>query len=93
VQELKAWGVNVVVSDPWANPSEVSHEYGIELGAIDAEHRVDALVVAVGHDQFRRKTPAQLRQLCKSSKPVLGDIKSIYDRYDAANAGFTVFRF
>jgi UDP-N-acetyl-D-galactosamine dehydrogenase len=93
VQELKTWGINVVVSDPWANPLEVSDEYGIELGTIDTEHLVDALVVAVGHDQFRLKTPDQLRQLCRSTRPVLGDLKAIYNRQDAANAGFTVFRF
>jgi UDP-N-acetyl-D-galactosamine dehydrogenase len=93
VTELQAWGVNVVVADPWADPAEVKHEYGIELGTIDAAHPVDSLVVAVGHEQFRHQTPQQLRQLCKTSQPVLGDIKSLYNRHDAAAAGFTVFRF
>ena len=93
VTELQAWGVNVVVADPWADPAEVKHEYGIELGTIDAAHPVDSLVVAVGHEQFRHLTPQQLRQLCKTEQPVLGDIKSLYNRHDAAAAGFTVFRF
>jgi len=93
VEEFKTWGANVVVTDPWANPTEVWHEYGIELGSIDVENRVDALVVAVGHNEFRDLSPAQLRQLCRSSQPVLGDIKSIYDRHDATEAGFCVFRF
>ena len=93
VKELQAWGVNVVVADPWADPAEVKHEYGIELGTIDTAHPVDSLVVAVTHDQFKSLTPQQLRQLCKTSQPVLGDIKSLYNRHDAAAAGFTVFRF
>ena len=93
VKELQAWGVNVVVVDPWADPSEVKREYGIDLGTIDASHPVDSLVVAVGHEQFRHQTPQQLRRLCKTSQPVLGDIKSLYNRHDAASAGFTVFRF
>ncbi len=93
VIELQAWGAKVVVADPWADPAEVKHEYGIELGTIDAAHPVDSLVVAVGHEQFRRQTPQQLRQLCKTSQPVLGDIKSLYNRHDAAAAGFTIFRF
>ena len=93
VKELQAWGAKVVVADPWADPAEVKHEYGIELGTIDAAHQVDSLVVAVGHEQFRHQTPQQLRQLCKTSQPVLGDIKSLYNRHDAAAAGFTVFRF
>lgn len=93
VKELQQWGVNVVVADPWAEPDEVMHEYGIELGVIDAQNQVDALVVAVGHHEYREMTAAQLRALCKSEKPVLADIKSLYNRHEAASAGFTVFRF
>lgn len=93
VKELQHWGVNVVVADPWAESDEVKHEYRIELGAVDAEHKVDALVVAVGHNEFRAMTVNQLRSLCKSAKPVLADIKSLYCRHEAAEAGFTVFRF
>lgn len=93
VKELQQWGVNVVVADPWAEANEVSHEYGIQLGVIDAQNQVDALVVAVGHHEYREMTAGQLRALCKSEKPVLADIKSLYSRHEAANAGFTVFRF
>ncbi len=93
VKELQQWGVNVVVADPWAEADEVMHEYGIELGVIDAQNQVDALVVAVGHHEYREMTATQLRALCKSEKPILADIKSLYNRYEAASAGFTVFRF
>jgi UDP-N-acetyl-D-galactosamine dehydrogenase len=93
VKELQQWGANVVVADPWADADEVKHEYGIDLGVIDSAHKVDALVVAVGHHEYREMTPAQLRALCKSDKPVLADIKSLFNRHEAADAGFTVFRF
>ena len=93
VKELQQWGVNVLVADPWAEADEVRHEYGIQLGVIDAHNQVDALVVAVGHHEYREMTVTQLRDLCKSEKPVLADIKSLYSRHEAASAGFTVFRF
>lgn len=92
VRELETWGVKVVVSDPWANADEVAHEYGIKLGTIDAAHPVDALVVAVGHNQFRREDVSELRDLCCGAKPVLADLKCLFDRHAAARAGFTVFR-
>jgi UDP-N-acetyl-D-glucosamine/UDP-N-acetyl-D-galactosamine dehydrogenase len=93
VRELQQWGCNVVVSDPWANADEVKHEYGITLGKIDAEHPVDSLVVAVGHHEFRGLTNQQLRDCCKPKcQPVLGDLKSLFDRHALAQAGFTVFR-
>jgi UDP-N-acetyl-D-galactosamine dehydrogenase len=93
IKELKIWGVKVVVADPWANAEEVKHEYGIDLGSIDASNKVDSLVIAVGHNEFRAMTPEQLRDLCRSEKPVLGDIKALFDRHAAADVGFTVFRF
>ena len=93
VQELEQWGAKVVVVDPWADAGEVAQEYGIGLGVIDPSHKVDALVVAVGHQEYRKMSATQLRALCRSDKPVLADIKSLFDRHEAADAGFTVFRF
>ncbi len=92
VQELQNWGVRVVVSDPWAVADEVAHEYGIQLGTIDAAHPVDSLVVAVGHNEFRDEDLAVLRSLCQGEKPVLADLKCLFDRHAAIAAGFTVFR-
>ncbi len=92
VRELQTWGVNVVVVDPWADAAEVEHEYGIRLGTIDAEKPVDSLVVAVGHREYRALNPTQLKPLCRGEKPVLADLKSLYNRHEAAAAGFTVFR-
>jgi UDP-N-acetyl-D-galactosamine dehydrogenase len=93
VKELQSWGANVVVTDPWANASEVEHEYGIRLGTIDESNKVDALIVAVGHNEFRAMSLEQLKDLCGSEKPVLADVKALYNRHDALKAGFTVFRF
>ena len=92
VREFETWGIKVVVIDSWANAEEVAHEYGLQLGTVDADHPVDSLVVAVGHNEYRNLTPADLRLLCRGDKPVLADVKSLYDRHDAANAGFSVFR-
>ncbi|MBX3657254.1 MAG: nucleotide sugar dehydrogenase [Ramlibacter sp.] len=92
VRELEAWGTQVIVNDPWANAGEVRAEYGIQLGAIDADHQVDALVVAVGHREYRQSTPMALRSFCRGPMPVLADVKSLFDRHQAAEAGFTVFR-
>ena len=92
VRELQAWGVTVVVSDPWADAIEVEHEYGIRLGTIDTDHPVDALIVAVGHSEFRLEDVAELRLICRGEKPVLADLKCLFDRHAAKAAGFTVFR-
>jgi UDP-N-acetyl-D-galactosamine dehydrogenase len=93
VKELQGWGVNVVVSDPWANAAEVQLEYGITLGQIGPDHKVDSLIVAVGHQEFRAHTVEQLRSHCNGGhQPVIGDLKSLFSRHALADAGFTVFR-
>jgi UDP-N-acetyl-D-galactosamine dehydrogenase len=92
VRELQSWGMDVVVADPIANPQEVHHEYGLALGTIDAQHPVDALVVAVGHHSYRALSAAQLRSYCRHATPVLADIKSLYDREALTQAGFAVYR-
>jgi UDP-N-acetyl-D-galactosamine dehydrogenase len=94
VKELQQWGVNVVVTDPWADKADVKHEYGINLDVIDPSNPVDALVVAVGHEEFRKLSPNDLLECCKnSSKPVIADLKSLYDRHALGDVGFTIFRF
>lgn len=92
INELALWNVKVVVMDPWASAREVNHEYGLALGHIGQTAEVDSLVVAVGHQEFRAMTPAQLRAWCRVEKPVLADVKALYDRHAATQAGFTVFR-
>lgn len=92
VREFEAWGAQVVVADAWADAAEVQHEYGISLGQISPEQPVDALVVAVGHNEYRALTPAQLKALTCSPQPVLADVKSLYDRHAMAEVGFSVFR-
>ena len=67
VREFEAWGTQVVVADPWASAEEVAHEYGLELGTVNANNPVDALVVAVGHNEYRHATPADLRALCRGT--------------------------
>ncbi|WP_333710547.1 nucleotide sugar dehydrogenase [Malikia spinosa] len=92
VREFESWGIEVVVADPWANADEVENEYGLQLCEISNEHQIDALVVAVGHNVYRQMKIAELRALCRSDKPVLADVKSLYNRHDAEKGGFTVFR-
>lgn len=92
VKELKNWGVKVVVSDPWANEDEVKQEYDIQLGNINESNKVDSIVIAVGHSEFRAIAPGKLKQFCKNAKPVLADVKALHDRHEAEKVGFTVFR-
>ena len=92
ITELRNWNINVVVTDPWADPDEVMAVYGLPLGEISSREQVDSLIVAVGHHQFRDLRPEELREFCKGFSPVLADVKSLYDRRALGAQDFSVFR-
>lgn len=52
IRELKEYNTNVTIYDPWANPEEVEHEYGLEIKCKLPEGKFDAVVLAVSHKEF-----------------------------------------
>ncbi|HXT08860.1 MAG TPA: UDP binding domain-containing protein, partial [Roseiarcus sp.] len=54
VRELKDFGVNVDVSDPWVAPDDAKREYGIDLIGTPEQRSYDAIIIAVAHDQYRQ---------------------------------------
>jgi UDP-N-acetyl-D-galactosamine dehydrogenase len=54
---------------------------------------VNALVVAVGHKVYRNMELTQIKKMLKSEKPVLADLKALFDKQAAVALGLTVFRF
>ena len=93
IKELESWNVNVILSDPYADAGEVMHEYSLNLSDIRDFFGLDALIVAVGHQTYKQMDLQALKKRFKSEKPVLADLKAIYDKNEAFNLGFTVFRF
>jgi UDP-N-acetyl-D-galactosamine dehydrogenase len=76
VNELKSFGCDVTVYDPWADPEEVKEEYGIEIFTKASElgkNKYNAVVAAVAHDEF---LSLDLKVL-KADKAVVFDIKAI----------------
>src|SRR5574343_1307185 len=52
INELKTYGVEVFVHDPYADADEAMHEYGVRLFAWDELPRADAIVAAVSHREL-----------------------------------------
>jgi len=64
VHELSAFGHNVTVCDPLADPEAVEHEYRIRpIADLPRAAHFDAVVLAVRHDAFARMPPDALRSL------------------------------
>jgi UDP-N-acetyl-D-galactosamine dehydrogenase len=76
VRELQKFHAQVDVYDPWANPEEARHEYGLIPITSLQPGVYDAVVLAVAHRQFRDMGAAQIRLLGKTGH-VLFDVKSL----------------
>jgi UDP-N-acetyl-D-galactosamine dehydrogenase len=79
VSELKEYGANVDVHDPWVDAAEAEHEYGIRTIAEPAAGAYDAVVLAVAHREFKALGAGVVRGFAKAGG-VLYDVKSALPR-------------
>jgi UDP-N-acetyl-D-glucosamine/UDP-N-acetyl-D-galactosamine dehydrogenase len=77
IRELKSHGATVDIYDPWANPAECRHEYGLTTVRSLRSGRYDVAIVAVAHRQFRELGALGVRRLCKKTH-VVYDIKHVF---------------
>ncbi len=74
-QELKNFDIQVDVCDPWANPEEVIHEYGITVMNELPSEKYSAAILAVAHKEFSN---LNIRDLV--SDGVLFDVKGVLNK-------------
>jgi len=90
--ELKEYGVEPYIFDPLVIPEEIKHEYGIDIISDLKKYKpYDAIVLAVKHNKFLEYDLTFLRTIT-SDTPVLIDVKSVYDKKEAIEVGFSYWR-
>lgn len=90
--ELREYGINVSIYDPWADPEEVEHEYGLSLNSdLDGQGPYDAIIAAVKHREFASMS-LEVIKAKMTNIPVLIDVKGIYDRQEANSLGILHWR-
>ncbi|GAA4076546.1 nucleotide sugar dehydrogenase [Flavobacterium cheonanense] len=73
IKSLQDYGIEVSIYDPWANPSEVKHEYGLVTTETIPTDKYDAIVLAVAHNEFLN---IDLEQF-KNPNSVVYDVKGV----------------
>ncbi|MBU1308755.1 MAG: Vi polysaccharide biosynthesis UDP-N-acetylglucosamine C-6 dehydrogenase TviB [Gammaproteobacteria bacterium] len=81
LNEFTEYGISADVFDPWVDATEAQHEYGINLTAKPEQASYDAIILAVGHQQFRQLGAAGVRAFGKPDS-VLYDLKYVLDKAD-----------
>jgi len=74
VAELRQYGIEVDIFDPWANPVEVEHEYGLECIKEPTGECYAAIILAVAHQAF---AGMDIRSLCSCRNAVVYDVKGV----------------
>ncbi|MFK7889995.1 MAG: Vi polysaccharide biosynthesis UDP-N-acetylglucosamine C-6 dehydrogenase TviB [Granulosicoccus sp.] len=82
LNELKAYGVDVDICDPWASAIEAKQQYGVELISTPENGAYDAVVIAVAHNEFQANGVQAIRAYGKS-KHVLYDLKCIFETQES----------
>jgi UDP-N-acetyl-D-galactosamine dehydrogenase len=78
INELREYGVQVVVHDPLAEPEEAVAEYGIHLASWDRIRQVDGLILAVAHHVYTTMSTRELlRPLRRQRAGVIIDVKGV----------------
>ncbi|MGP5191817.1 nucleotide sugar dehydrogenase [Vreelandella alkaliphila] len=53
INELQSYSMDVDIYDPWVNPEEAKHEYGVDILPSLNEGEYDAVLIAVAHREFK----------------------------------------
>ena len=92
--ELQEYGISPMVVDPAADAAEAKRLYGIDFASMDQINNMDAVIIAVSHDQFSGLTQERIRSFYRpeNRKKVLVDIKGILDRKEYETEEFSYWR-
>jgi UDP-N-acetyl-D-glucosamine/UDP-N-acetyl-D-galactosamine dehydrogenase len=77
VNELKRYGADIDVYDPWVDAAEAYRVYGLRPVATPKTAGYDAVVLAVGHDEFKTLGVRNIRRWAKKEH-VLYDVKYVF---------------
>ena len=93
-RELGEYGIEPMVVDPAADADEAKRLYGITFDRMEDIKDVDAVIIAVAHDQFLSLSKDDISAFYnpKHSQKVLLDIKGLLDRKEYQTEDYLYWR-
>lgn len=104
IHELKEYGINIILHDPQADKEEVYNQYGIELKEAENIKDVDAVILAVPHEEYKELCLEDINSLYNDNythingdgetddKKVFIDVKGMFDRNEAEKMDYLYWR-
>lgn len=92
IDELRDYGVNVWAHDPLALPEEARELCGIDPVGLKEIKDMDAVILAVAHDKYVAMGLEKIASLCRKEKPIVLDIKGLFQTAEARRTGINYWR-
>lgn len=93
-KELGEFGITPLVVDTTADADEAKRLYGISFGDLDDIHDMDAVIVAVAHEDFLKLSKTDIDGFFnkENNMKVLADIKGLFDKRQFATDDYVYWR-
>ena len=93
-KELGEYGITPIVVDPAADADEAKRLYGITFETMDVVKDMDAVIVAVAHNQFTDFSKEKISQFFnpENDRKVFMDIKGIFNRKEFLTDDYLYWR-
>ena len=84
VRELKEYDIQPIVVEPQGDSEEAKYLYGIEFQKLETVKNMDAVLMAVKHDEFAKFKPENIARLYAGDRmtKVFVDLKGVFNRND-----------
>ncbi|MDD6260561.1 MAG: nucleotide sugar dehydrogenase [Clostridiales bacterium] len=92
VNELREYGIEPYISDPWADADEARRLYGVEFTGMGSVRNMDAVIFAVAHREFAEMSIKEVGAFFDGGRRVLIDVKGIFSRSEYEAAGYLYWR-
>lgn len=98
VHELEEYGIQTMVTDPYADAQEAVKYYQAAIYSIEQIRDCDAIVIAVGHTEYETLSTEQMDHMFrkaqdeKQGKKILSDLKGILDKDTYEKSGYLYWR-
>lgn len=92
VNELREYGIEPIIADPTADASEAKKFYGVEFADMNTIKDMDAVVLAVAHNEFKAMSMKDIDALYGEGRKIMVDVKGLLDRKEYEAAGYSYWR-
>lgn len=92
VKELREYGIEPIISDTTADRKETKNLYNIEFVDFEKIKEMDAVILAVAHNEFSELSIEQVNDFYGKGIKILLDLKGIFDKKEYQKAGYSYWR-